>query len=119
MLMRLLQTSLINTTPSKSLVTSTVCFDSLTDAILPLDPQTLYVFCGDYLDRGVQNKEMLNWVIEHRHDHNIIWLEGNHERHIRSWLDNCSSLMSKDAIRSISEATEGMNDSKSTLSKKT
>ena len=86
------------------------CFDSLTDAILPLDPQTLYVFCGDYLDRGVQNKEMLNWVIEHRHDHNIIWLEGNHERHIRSWLDNCSSLMSKDAIRSMSEATEGMND---------
>ena len=75
------------------------CFDSLTDAILPLDPQTLYVFCGDYLDRGVQNKEMLNWVIEHRHDHNIIWLEGNHERHIRSWLDNCSSLMSNHAIR--------------------
>lgn len=47
------------------------CFNSLTDAILPLDPQTLYVFCGDYLDRGVQNKEMLNWVIEHRHDHTL------------------------------------------------
>lgn len=59
------------------------CFDSLTDAILPLDPQTLYVFCGDYLDRGVQNKEMLNWVIEHRHDQNIIWLEGNHPRTIQ------------------------------------
>ena len=27
------------------------CFNSLTDAILPLDQQTLYVFCGDYLDR--------------------------------------------------------------------
>lgn len=84
------------------------CFDSLKDAIFPLDPQTLYVFCGDYLDRGVQNKEMLNWVIEHRHDHNIIWLEGNHERHIRSWIEGKLELMSKDSLRSMSEAIEGM-----------
>lgn len=81
------------------------CFDSLTNAILPLNPNTLYVFCGDYLDRGVQNKETINWLFEHMNAHNIVFLEGNHERHIRSYLDNREDLMSKDAKRSIAEAT--------------
>lgn len=85
------------------------CFNSLTDAIIPLDPQTLYVFCGDYLDRGVQNKETINWLFDHMNDHNIVFLEGNHERHIRSYLDNREDLMSKDATRSIAEATADMS----------
>lgn len=84
------------------------CFNSLTDAILPLDPQTLYVFCGDYLDRGVQNKATINWFFKHMNDHNIVLLEGNHERHLRSWIDGKLELMSKDSLRSMSEATTTM-----------
>lgn len=84
------------------------CFDAMSDAILPLDPNTLYVFCGDYLDRGVQNKETINWLFEHMNDHNIVLLEGNHERHLRSWVDGKLELMSKDSLRSMSEATTTM-----------
>lgn len=54
----------------------------------------LYVFIGDYLDRGIQNKEVLKFLIDLSQRKNCIFLRGNHEK----WLD----LYSKGFISDIS-----------------
>ena len=59
----------------------------------PYSKDDLYVFVGDYLDRGIQNKEVLEFLIRHTDDENMVFLEGNHER----WLD----FYSKDFINDI------------------
>lgn len=48
----------------------------------PFNEDTLYVFTGDYLDRGTKNDEVVQWLLEHYTKDNVILLQGNHER----WL---------------------------------
>jgi predicted kinase/UDP-2,3-diacylglucosamine pyrophosphatase LpxH len=45
----------------------------------------LYIFVGDYLDRGIQNREVLEFLIQIKDLPNVILLEGNHETHLRKW----------------------------------
>ena len=59
----------------------------------PYSKDNLYVFVGDYLDRGIQNKEVLEFLIKHTDDENMVLLEGNHER--------CLDFYSKDFISDI------------------
>lgn len=60
----------------------------------PFKETNLYVFVGDYIDRGTQNKEVLEFLIKHSYSHkNCIFLRGNHEK----WLD----LYSKGFIEEI------------------
>lgn len=49
-----------------------------------LKSDELYLFVGDYIDRGIENEDMLLWMIQHMHDPNIIFVEGNHEKWL--WL---------------------------------
>lgn len=44
----------------------------------PLSPKTKYVFCGDYEDRGIQHKELFDFLLAHRKDSNFKFLAGNH-----------------------------------------
>lgn len=46
-----------------------------------------YMFTGDYLDRGIQNKEVLEFLLENFEKENFYFLEGNHEKHIRNWAN--------------------------------
>ena len=48
----------------------------------PFDDRSLYVFTGDYIDRGIQNDKVVEWLLEHYEKKNVILLEGNHEK----WL---------------------------------
>ena len=48
----------------------------------PFDKDALYVFTGDYVDRGVQNAEVMQWLLDHCLEPNVILLQGNHEK----WL---------------------------------
>lgn len=44
---------------------------------------TLYVFCGDLLDRGVENGDVLRWWIDNAmHRENVLITAGNHEDHL-------------------------------------
>ena len=52
----------------------------------------LYIFTGDYLDRGIQNLEVLQFLIKVKDYKNVILLEGNHE----NWLQLYSSKNSDD-----------------------
>ncbi|OLP66297.1 hypothetical protein BACPU_05990 [Bacillus pumilus] len=42
----------------------------------------LYIFVGDLLDRGIENKEVLEWMLAHRECRNVIVIEGNHDQHL-------------------------------------
>lgn len=46
----------------------------------------MYIFCGDYIDRGIENAEVLNYLYDLSEKHkNILMLEGNHERWVWYW----------------------------------
>ncbi len=39
----------------------------------------VYVFLGDYIDRGHWSRETIDRLIEHAHEHESVFLKGNHE----------------------------------------
>ena len=39
----------------------------------------IYVFLGDYIDRGTSSRETIDRLIEHGASHECIFLKGNHE----------------------------------------
>ena len=41
-----------------------------------------YIFCGDYIDRGLENAEVMRFLLDIYQKPNVCLLEGNHER----WL---------------------------------
>lgn len=49
----------------------------------PFDENNCYIFCGDYIDRGIQNKEVLEFLFTIYKNKNVILLEGNHEKWLR------------------------------------
>lgn len=58
--------------------------DTVKDEDLLLDNH-LYVFLGDYLDRGLENVEVLQFLSKIYKNKNVILLEGNHDQNIRNW----------------------------------
>lgn len=46
-----------------------------------------YIFCGDYLDRGLQNAAVLRLLMNACDKDNILLLEGNHERWLWIWAN--------------------------------
>lgn len=53
-----------------------------------LKDEYLYVFTGDYIDRGIQNGETLEFLFNISQKKNVIFLEGNHENYLRKWSKN-------------------------------
>lgn len=48
-----------------------------------------YIFVGDYLDRGIQNGEVIRWLVDHVMDRpNVVLIWGNHETHIHHYAAN-------------------------------
>lgn len=47
-----------------------------------------YIFLGDYIDRGIENSEVINFVTYLINHKNVLFLEGNHEKWLRMWADN-------------------------------
>lgn len=59
------------------------CWDPLKEYFdnNPIDSNTKYIFVGDYEDRGLQNKEVFEFLLEHKRDGNFLFLKGNHTQH--------------------------------------
>lgn len=53
-----------------------------------LKDDELYIFVGDFLDRGLENDKVLQFFIEIKDKPNVILLEGNHEAHIWRWAND-------------------------------
>ncbi|MEQ2883261.1 RNA ligase [Veillonella nakazawae] len=77
------------------------CYTALQQAITPWDEKTLYIFCGDYLERGIENKEMMYEMMRLSTLPNTIMLEGNHERHIANFAFNTNLDRSKRFMKEV------------------
>ena len=49
-----------------------------------------YIFTGDYVDRGVENADTVNFMISIMNKKNVFMLEGNHERWLWLWANDCT-----------------------------
>lgn len=47
-----------------------------------------YIFCGDYIDRGIENVEVLKFLISIMNRKNVLLLEGNHEKWLQIYGHN-------------------------------
>ncbi len=47
-----------------------------------------YIFLGDYIDRGFQNYEVLDFLLTIMDRHNVCLLEGNHEKWLWLWAND-------------------------------
>lgn len=58
--------------------------------------EDLFIFTGDYIDRGIENKEVLEYIFKcSSNRENFIFLEGNHEVHLRNWANDMYDELSK------------------------
>lgn len=69
------------------------CYSVLKEAISSdLDSKTKYIFAGDLLDRGIENKEVLDFMLSIYTKPNVVFIEGNHDTHLRNWAMNSWDL---------------------------
>ena len=50
----------------------------------------MYIFCGDYIDRGIENAEVVKFLMSIMDKKNVLMLEGNHERWLWLWANDCT-----------------------------
>lgn len=77
------------------------CFNPLKEYFnqFPYKENEMYIFCGDYLDRGLQNKETLLFLMDLSSKKNVLFLEGNHEKWLNYYsLDELENIKSKTFI---------------------
>ena len=56
-----------------------------------LKEDELYIFVGDYVDRGIENAELLNFLFTIMDKPNVIFLQGNHESHLWNYSNDMVS----------------------------
>lgn len=77
------------------------CFSALAEYLNPLILEDnfenqMIIFCGDYLDRGIENDKTLRLLIELSKLPNVLFLEGNHEKWLRMYSsDEITEIKSK------------------------
>ena len=74
------------------------CFEPLKSyfSMFPYNEDEFYIFCGDYLDRGIQNKDTLQFLMDLSLNKNVLFLEGNHEKWLRMYSnDELENIKSK------------------------
>lgn len=50
----------------------------------------MYIFVGDYIDRGIENADVVKFLISIMNRKNVLMLEGNHERWLWLWANDCT-----------------------------
>ena len=51
-----------------------------------------FIFCGDYIDRGIENVEVVQFLLSIKDKSNVLLLEGNHEIHLRRYSEDKKSF---------------------------
>lgn len=64
------------------------CFDPLSKfwEENPYDENNLYIFVGDFFDRGIQSRQVAFELIRLSKLKNVRFLFGNHEKHLLNWI---------------------------------
>lgn len=55
------------------------------DEIGGIKDDSFYIFLGDYIDRGIENAEVIKFLMSIKDRNNVYMLEGNHERWLWMW----------------------------------
>ena len=55
------------------------------DAVGGMKDDEFYIFLGDYIDRGIENDEVIKFMLSVYERQNVQFLEGNHERWLWIW----------------------------------
>lgn len=53
-----------------------------------LNDNYFYIFVGDYIDRGIENAEVIKFLLGIYEKKNVLLLEGNHERWIKAYSND-------------------------------
>ena len=61
------------------------------DSVGGIKEDEFYIFCGDYIDRGIENVEVLKYLISIMDNKNVLFIEGNHERHLFDYANDTRS----------------------------
>ena len=67
------------------------CYTALSDYLNAnggMKDDEFYIFCGDYIDRGIENVEVVKFLVENYNKPNVLLLEGNHERWLWVWAND-------------------------------
>ena len=67
------------------------CYTALMNYFDAIYDDHFYIFVGDYLDRGIENVQVYKFIEENIGRKNFLFLEGNHERHIKDFGENRKS----------------------------
>ena len=70
----------------------------------PFNDKTMYIFVGDYFDRGMQHVELFNFLMSIKDKKNVLFLTGNHEVWLQNYI-NDKPVKSKDARDTIEVLT--------------
>ncbi len=54
-----------------------------------LKDDEFYIFVGDYIDRGIENAEVVQFLISIKDKKNVLMLEGNHDRWLWLYANDC------------------------------
>lgn len=69
--------------------------------------EDLFIFTGDYIDRGIENKEVLEYLFKCSSQKNFIFLEGNHEQQLRDWSNDMYDNLTKGFKNTLSQIEGG------------
>ena len=73
----------------------------------PESDKNLYIFVGDYFDRGIQAKEVLQFCLDHCEKENFVFLQGNHEVWAKNYVrDGEAAKMTPDFKNSLAQFGE-------------
>lgn len=67
-------------------VDGVVAYELIMESLI--NPEHCYIFTGDYNDRGIENVELLKFLISIYKLPNVFLLEGNHECSLRNYASN-------------------------------
>lgn len=62
------------------------------NAIDGIKDDHFFIFCGDYIDRGIENAEVVQFLLSIKDKPNVLLLEGNHEIHLRKYSEDKKSF---------------------------
>ena len=67
-----------------------------------LDAKKFYIFVGDFLDRGIENAQVMRWLLDNAvGQKNVAMIRGNHENHIELWAYGLPEVSDEFADRTL------------------
>lgn len=93
------------------------CYSSLNEYFInhPMNEKYLYIFVGDYIDRGIENDLVIKFLLNIFKKTNVILMKGNHELHLENWTNDRevkSSIFNQKTLPQIMNANLNKNSIK-------